>query len=244
MRRQLEGRPFVETFAADLSHELKNPVAAIRASAEVLEESALGEPEQARRFVARIREASERIERLVGDLVSLARIEARGAASLDAADMAELARSAIDSLGEGSHRVELRAQGSTTVRGDGSWLTRAVFNLVNNAVLHSDGAARVSVTRQGGAVQLCVNNEGEVPRHVRKRLFRRFVTTRADKGGSGLGLAIVRAVAEAHGGRVDLSDPGPPEVQFRLTLPAAQQRMTEELLGAGPKSSASGSTTR
>ena len=77
MRRQLQGRPFVETFAADLSHELKNPVAAIRASAEVLEEGAIDEPEEARRFVARIREATERIERLLGDLLSLARIEGR-----------------------------------------------------------------------------------------------------------------------------------------------------------------------
>ena len=88
MRRQLEGRPFVETFAADLSHELKNPVAAIRASAEVLEEGALDEPEEARRFVARIREATERIERLLGELLSLARIEARGAESFEPVDLA------------------------------------------------------------------------------------------------------------------------------------------------------------
>ena len=68
MRRQLEGRPFVETFAADLSHELKNPVAAIRASAEVLADGALDEPEEAARFVGRIREATTRIEALLGDL--------------------------------------------------------------------------------------------------------------------------------------------------------------------------------
>jgi signal transduction histidine kinase len=61
MRRQLEGRPFVETFASDLSHELKNPVAAIRASAEILEEGALEEPEEARRFVAA--SASDRTHR-------------------------------------------------------------------------------------------------------------------------------------------------------------------------------------
>src|SRR4029079_3441314 len=78
MRRQLEGRPFVETFAADLSHELKNPVAAIRASAEVLDEGAIDEPEEAARFVGGIREATTRIEVLLGDLLSLARIEARG----------------------------------------------------------------------------------------------------------------------------------------------------------------------
>lgn len=86
MRRQLEGRPFVETFAADLSHELKNPVAAVRASAEVLEEGAIDEPARARRFVHRIREAAERIEHLLHDLVSLAHIEARGAESLDRVD--------------------------------------------------------------------------------------------------------------------------------------------------------------
>jgi signal transduction histidine kinase len=61
---------------------------------------------------------------------------------------------------------------------------------------------------------------------VRDRLFRRFVTTRADKGGTGLGLAIVQAVAEAHGGQADLESPGPPEVVFRLKLPAARLRAT------------------
>lgn len=236
MRRQLGGRPFVETFAADLSHELKNPVAAIRASAEVLEESALGEPDQARRFVARIREASERIERLLGDLVSLARIEARGAASLQRIDLSELAKNAVDLLGEGGGRVKLVTQRNTCVSGDGSWLGRAVFNLVNNAIVHATGEVIVTVTRQGDEAELSVRNPGEVPRHVRKRLFRRFVTTRADKGGSGLGLAIVRAVAEAHGGRVDLIDAGPPEVEFRLTLPAASWGVAEALIALGGRS--------
>ena len=56
---------------------------------------------------------------------------------------------------------------------------------------------------------------------MQTKLFRRFVTTRAAGGGTGLGLAIVRAVAEAHGGRAELARPGPPEVEFRLTLPSA-----------------------
>src|SRR4029078_6025350 len=91
MPRQIEGRPFVETFAADLSHELKNPVAAIRASAEVLEESALEEPAQVRHFVQRIREASERIERLLSELLGRAHIEARGAETFESVDLARLA---------------------------------------------------------------------------------------------------------------------------------------------------------
>lgn len=96
MRRELEGRPFLETFAADLSHELKNPVAAVRASAEVLDEGALAEPEEARRFVSRIREATARIEILLGEILSLARIEARGVESSSEVDLGTLARAAAD----------------------------------------------------------------------------------------------------------------------------------------------------
>ncbi|HLV66550.1 MAG TPA: ATP-binding protein [Polyangiaceae bacterium] len=223
MRRKLEGRPFVETFAADLSHELKNPVAAIRASAEVLEESALDEPIEARRFVARIREATERIERLLSELLSLARIEARGAELFEPVELAGLAQRTLSTLGDGAARVELHAAGNASVRGDASWLSRAIANLVGNALVHSPPATAVTVLVRsvGDRVELSIQNSGEIPRYVRERLFRRFVTTRADKGGSGLGLAIVRAVAEAHGGRVELAQPGPPTVEFRLVLPAA-----------------------
>jgi signal transduction histidine kinase len=223
MRRQLEGRPFVETFAADLSHELKNPVAAVRASAEVLEEGAIDEPEQARRFVHRIREAAGRIEHLLHDLVSLARIEARGAESLERVDFSELVRLQTTALGEAAARVQLNSTEGLRVRGDAAWLARAVNNLLDNALCHSPGESGVvvSVTRDESGVSLCVQNEGEVIGRVREQLFRRFVTTRTKIGGSGLGLAIVRAVAEAHGGRVELLGAGPPRVQFRLTLPMA-----------------------
>jgi signal transduction histidine kinase len=64
---------------------------------------------------------------------------------------------------------------------------------------------------------------------VRERLFRRFVTTRADKGGTGLGLAIVRAVTEAHGGHVELVQPGPPRVVFRMSLPAARRSTAAQI---------------
>jgi len=223
MRRQLEGRPFVETFAADLSHELKNPVAAIRASAEVLEDSALEEPEQARRFVARIREATERIERLLSELLSLARIEARGAEAFERVDLGQLATRTVASVGDSAARIALKVEGDTRVRGDAGWLLRALENLIDNALAHSlpDARVQLSVRRQEAEVVLLVSNAGEIPRYVRERLFRRFVTTRGDKGGTGLSLAIVRAVAEEHGGQVELGDPGPPQVSFRLTLPAA-----------------------
>jgi signal transduction histidine kinase len=228
MRRELSGRPFVETFAADLSHELKNPVAAIRASAEVLEESALEEPEQARHFVQRIREASERIERLLNELLGLAHIEARGAETFEPVDLARLARRTLDTLGDDRPRVMVVSDGDVRVSGDELWLTRALANLIDNALVHSepDSRVQVEVTRRADEVVVSVRSSGAVARHVQERLFRRFVTTRPDKGGSGLGLAIVQAVAEAHGGQADLERGGPPDVVFRLRLPPARLRAT------------------
>jgi signal transduction histidine kinase len=221
MRRQLEGRPFAEMFAADLSHELKNPVAAIRASAEVLEEGALAEPDQARRFVARIREAVDRIERLLRDLLHLARMEAGGVEGLETLDLVQLVQSCIELL-PARGRVVLGDLQPVKLQGEPTWLSRAIGNLLDNALLHStpQSPVHVSVLARDGQGRVVVRSQGQLPRYVRENIFRRFITTREDKGGTGLGLAIVRAVAEAHGGQVLLGEPGPPEVVFTLAIPA------------------------
>jgi len=223
MRRQLEGRPFVETFAADLSHELKNPVAAIRASAEVLNEGALDEPDEARHFVARILQSTQRIEHLLGDLLSLARIEAHGVETFKTVDLAEAAHRALEGLSNGAERVSIVRDGDTRVQGHANWLGRALSNLLDNALIHGEPNQPVELLlrRDGSSVTVTVASAGAIQKHVRKRLFRRFVTTRSDKGGSGLGLAIVRAVAEAHGGRVELAAEGPPRVEVRMSLPVS-----------------------
>jgi two-component system, OmpR family, sensor histidine kinase CreC len=234
MRRQLEGRPFAEMFAADLSHELKNPVAAIRASAEVLEEGALAEPEQARRFVGRIREAVGRIERLLRDLLHLARMEAGGVEGLETLELCELVSSCVDMLQTRS-RVVLGEMQPVQLQGEPTWLSRAIGNLLDNALLHStpNSMVHVSVLARDGQGHVVVRSDGQLPRYVRDNIFRRFVTTREDKGGTGLGLAIVRAVAEAHGGRAQLSEPGPPQVAFTLSIPAL--RGIFALSNVGPK---------
>jgi signal transduction histidine kinase len=226
MRRQLEGRPFVETFAADLSHELKNPVAAIRASAEVLADGALEEPEEAMRFVVRIQEATTRIEALLGDLLSLARLEARGlegARAIDLGELAEQAAARARERGGAEATFTVRAAPAVSVRGDAVWLGRALDNLLENARIHgrAGGEVEIEVARRGEQAVLAVRNEGQIGKHVEKRLFRRFVTTRQDRGGTGLGLAIVRAIAEAHSGSAECTAPGPPKVEFRVSLPAA-----------------------
>jgi signal transduction histidine kinase len=194
----------------------------------VLEESALEEPAQARHFVQRIREANERIERLLSELLGLAHIEARGAESFEPVDLARIAKRTLETLGDDRPRVSVVSEGDVRVSGDELWLTRALANLVDNALVHSpaSSAVQVEVTRRGENVQLDVHSRGGVERHVQDRLFRRFVTTRREQGGTGLGLAIVQAVAEAHGGEAELAVAGPPEVVFRLRLPAAKLRAT------------------
>lgn len=222
MRRELEGRPFLESFAADLSHELKNPVAAVRASAEVLDEGAIEEPEEARKFVRRIREATARIEALLGEILALARIEARGVEEAKEVDLGALARDSIDAAADRGARLRLTIEGSTRVRGQALFLSRAIDNLVDNAIVHG-GAGRpvhIAIRREGAWVRLSVTSEGVVAKHIEQRLFRRFVTTRGAAGGTGLGLAIVRAIAESHGGKAELVSAGPPQVELRLSLPA------------------------
>ncbi len=225
MAERLEGRPFVETFAADLSHELKNPVAAILASTEVLEEGALGEPVEAARFVRRIREAGTRIERLLAELLSLARVETRGPEHLDIVSVDQLVSQIIEAH-EKEDVIFRNEAGACLMRGDESWLRRAISNLLENALIHgaqggSDQPAHVTVTilKRNRELHIEVDNAGALDPHVEKSLFRRFVTTRRDQGGTGLGLSIVRAVAEAHGGHAELVEAGPPRVKFRIRLP-------------------------
>jgi signal transduction histidine kinase len=124
------------------------------------------------------------------------------------------------------------------LQGEPTWLSRAIGNLLDNAVLHStpDSPIHVSVLARDGQGRVVVRSQGQLPRYVRENVFRRFITTREDKGGTGLGLAIVRAVAEAHGGQALLGEPGPPEVVFTLAIPALRGIFSMPKLG--PKTGA------
>jgi signal transduction histidine kinase len=228
MRRELEERHALETFVADVSHELKNPVAAIRASAEVLTEGAADEPETARRFALRILEGADKLQQLTQDLLSLARLEARGIEAPSPVDLCAIARQAADAQAPTAAarkvRLELKADGAAPVRGDPIWLRRAVENLIGNAVQHSPagGSVALHVAPDAHGWLVTVHDQGPgVDPAIRERLFERFATTRHGEGGTGLGLAIVRAVAELHGGRAQLRDTSPRGSVFALSLPRA-----------------------
>ncbi len=228
MRRSLEDRHAIERFVADLSHELKNPVAAIRAACEVLEEGAAEDPVARKRFLTRIDEASRRLEVLLYDLLGLARLEAQGLSLADGTgaplDFATTVRGAIEGM-----EARLMAQNvavadeltSVQVRGSELWLRRAVDNLLTNAVRYAPEGSVIDVTLDlvGEFAVLHVRDRGPgVAPALRPKIFERFFSDHLDADGTGLGLAIVRSVAEHHGGSVSLLDVAPGAC-FELRLP-------------------------
>lgn len=230
MRSQLEERHIVETFVADLSHELKNPIAAIRASSEVLADAIERSPDDARRFVSRIDEAALRLDHLTRDLLTLARLEAhRQTRNATAIDLRNVLGKAVLALGATAEArgvtIITHAPEASMVRGDFSALQRAVENLLHNACHHGPTGSQVEarLERSNGELSLLVTDCGAgVAPTLAPRVFERFTTTRQSEGGTGLGLSIVRAVAESHGGRAELrprTDAG--TTTFALTIPEA-----------------------
>ena len=227
LRREVESRPYAAAFLRDAWHDLKTPLAAIRASVEVLEDGALDDPEAARRFVGNVARSAAQLDRMLGDLVTLARMEAGTLAGERSTAVGVLVTSAVDRVAPlaTARGVALEADlgpgRERSLRCDPAAVARALGNLLENAVDATPGG-RVSISVDGaareGIVVDVVNEPAMVPRDLRASLFQRAATSGKGKG-SGLGLAIARAAVEAHGGRVRFVEMGPPRVRVRVELP-------------------------
>jgi signal transduction histidine kinase len=227
MRRELAAMPYAAAFLRDAWHDLKTPVAALRATLEVIDDALLDDPAAARHFLGNLRRSTEQLERRLADLVTLARYEtgatgARGAASVTALVSRALAR--IEPLAA-ARGVCLRSppaqRGRDRLRCDEDALSRALGNLLENAVdATPGGTVGVAVGRDARRRILIdvVNEPARVPDEVRRRLFERAATTHK-RAGSGLGLSIARAAVEAQGGTVRFVELGPPRVRVRIELP-------------------------
>jgi signal transduction histidine kinase len=196
-------------FVSDASHELRTPIAVIRHELEIALRS--DDAVLLRETAAEVLDEDLRMQRLVEDLLLLARRDGRAGAPV------VVERSLVDlddiALGE-SHRVSTRIRVDTSgisagqVRGDEDQLVRVVRNLLDNALSHAKQTVRVSVSSTAdGAVVLCVEDDGPgVADADRERIFERFARSdeaRArDDGGSGLGLAIVAGIVADHAGTV------------------------------------------
>ena len=224
-------------FVADASHELRTPLTSVLANLELLAESLHDEQGEAARSALR---SSQRMRRLVADLLLLARSDAARVVARAPCDLAQIVVEAAAELGpvSGAHDISLdvgRAR-SILVMGAHDELHRMTVNLLENALRHTPPgtAIRVSVlATPDGNVRLVVEDDGPgVPPELAPTLFERFVRGAGDRGGSfGLGLAIVQAVAEGHRGSVILdSPPGAKGARFVVTLPA----MRTEAPDSGP----------
>ena len=220
-------------FVANVSHELKTPLSAIRGFAETLADGALEEPEVAARFTGRILDHCQRLEALLDDLLTLSRLESVAAPSeREPVDLGDLARRALEVLTPAAEErrvtLALEAREGVTVSGDADGLERMLVNVLANAVKYNrpGGSVRVRVAGGEGTARIEVEDTGiGIPQEALPRIFERFY--RVDKGrsreegGTGLGLAIVKHVAQAHGGQVEVASRLGQGSTFRILLPAA-----------------------
>ena len=228
-RRRLE--VLRRDFVANASHELKTPVAAVRALAETLLTALPDDPEAGRRFAERIGREAERLDALTRDLLDLSRVE-RGTLDVEPVDLVGLAKEVVGGYGDlaEERRIRLRAelQPQVSMRGDRAQLGLLLSNLLDNALRFTPAkgtvCVRLDATESRAVIQVSDTGHG-IPAGELPRVFERFY--RVDKararqtGGTGLGLAIVRHVAEAHGGTVRVDSELGRGSTFTVTLPVA-----------------------
>ncbi|MEV7398599.1 ATP-binding protein [Aeromicrobium sp. NPDC092404] len=226
-------------FVANVSHELKTPVGALNLLAEAVGE-AKDDPEAVVRFSSRMHLESERLTRLVQQIIDLSRLQ-NDMLSDDATTIkvGELVSEATEhSATDAEHKkieIATAVEPDLHVHGDRAQLHAAVSNLVENAVTYSPEGSRVTVTAQldGEDVRLTVADNGiGIPGDELDRIFERFYRVDPARarttGGTGLGLSIVKHVAASNGGTVEVwSEPGLGS-SFTLVLPAHSHEIDEE----------------
>jgi signal transduction histidine kinase len=218
-----------------ISHDLRTPLASIRAMAEALRDGVVSDPGEARRYYDAMSREIERVGGMIDDLFELARMDA-GVVELDRREvlLQEIAADVVDAMQAQAQRgevaLDLEVEGAPPPTAlDGARIERAVANLVRNALEHTPAGGRVAVAVSGDAegVALRVRDDGEgITEDQLPRVWDRFyrvqsARTRPDEGrdGAGLGLAIVRGIVEAHGGAVGArSEPGA-GTEFAIRLP-------------------------
>jgi signal transduction histidine kinase len=191
-------------FVADASHELRTPLTSVLANLELLADSLRGEQGEAAHSALR---SSQRMRRLVADLLLLARTDVGRVVRREPVDLAQVVVEAAAELGPVSamHEISLDVH-PAIVDASRDELHRVTINLLENALRHTPPGTEIWISTQstGAHAQLTVEDSGPgVPAHLTDSLFERFVRGAGDRGGSfGLGLAIVRAVTGSHGGSV------------------------------------------
>ncbi|MEU6377732.1 HAMP domain-containing sensor histidine kinase [Streptomyces sp. NPDC046909] len=211
-------------FVADASHELRTPLSAIRGYLQLYDKGMLREEAERKRAWARVMAETDRMGRLVDELLTLARLDQQPELRFRNVDLSRLVRDAAEDLRmqQPERPVSVGADGALLVHADESGLRQVLGNLVGNVRTHTpaDVPVRLGVERADGVVRLSVADEGPgLCEEDAARIFDRFF--RAGGGaGSGLGMAIVQGVVQAHGGRVAIRTAPGEGVAVTVILPA------------------------
>jgi two-component system, OmpR family, sensor histidine kinase ChvG len=235
----------IERFAADVAHELKNPLTSLRSAVETLPRAKSDDSRT--RLLSIIQHDVKRLDRLITDISDASRLDAELArVEAEPVDVARLLETVVGVANERrrEHDPVIRLSierspkgpGAFVIAGHDSRLGQVVNNLVDNAGSFSprDGEVRVVARREKSMVEIIVEDDGPgIPPHALERVFERFYTDRPDQGfgqNSGLGLSISRQIVEAHGGRIRAGNRlGPPGedgeptrlgARFVVSLPA------------------------
>jgi signal transduction histidine kinase len=221
-------------FVANVSHELKTPATSLKLLAESLVDVLDEDPEGARFFAEQLRDETERLAKLITDLLDLARLESEeGIGNPQPVDLRSILMVVLARHRPAARRKNISLSwkrsgraATYTVHGDETQLTSMFSNLVENAVKYTPVGGRVEVTAESDESEVVVRVSDTgigIPENSLARIFERFY--RVDKarsketGGTGLGLSIVRHIAENHGGRVSVeSTPGQGST-FTVRLP-------------------------
>jgi signal transduction histidine kinase len=216
---------------AAVSHDLRTPLASIRAMVEAINDRVVTDPDTVQRYLALIQQESQHLGQLIDDLFELSRIESGSLElRLQSIPLPELVAETVEGLRVQAEErgVELSAvcqTGVPTLPLDGPRIQRVLINLIQNAVRHTPagGEVRVEVAREDGHVRLVVADTGEgIALEDQARIFDQFYrgekSRSRDSGGTGLGLAIARGIVEAHHGTIRVDSKPGMGARFVVTL--------------------------
>ncbi|MDX6425434.1 MAG: hypothetical protein QOD52_839 [Gaiellaceae bacterium] len=214
-------------FLMSVSHELRTPLTAIRGHVSaLLDEGVVVDPESRHQSLETVEAEAQRLERLVGDILDLAKLDThRFTVLTEEVDMAQLLDQAFERYREEAERRSINyrqdVRDRPVITSDGDRVLQVVGNLLSNAfkATPDGGSISLELAQQNGTVRVAVEDTGPgIPAAARERLFRPFVSGSA--GGTGLGLAIAKEISTALGGRIILQSEVGKGSRFELVLPA------------------------
>ncbi len=226
-------------FFADASHELRNPLASLRANAELYQQGVLTQRAQVDEAMYRISLEAQRMSSLVDDMLRLARLDQHPGRESDTVDLTALVACCAQQARVADPRRAVNAviAADLVTIGDEELLRRAVDNLLANVRVHTPETsdATITATQDDGAIVIEIADTGPgVPPDQLPRIFDRFYRAgaQAHRPGSGLGLAIVAAIAQAHNGTAQATLNNPHGLRITLALPASKPSSPTAALAA------------